>query len=64
MGLRKGKYVGFWCPEENKRAMQEIAASQHRTLSQELNRMVEERVKTQRVVTTPARQAEERGGAK
>ena len=65
MGLRKGVYIGFWCPPENKKEMQKIAASQHRTLSQEMNRIVDEIVKArQSSLTTPARQGEERVGGR
>jgi hypothetical protein len=60
MGVRKGVYVGFWCPPEVKKSLQEIATSEHRSLSQELNRLVEEFVRKRREpVTTAARQVEE-----
>lgn len=60
MGLRKGVFVGFWCSPENKRAMQEIAEKEFRSLSQELNRMVEERLKERRTVEAqPTEQKQE-----
>lgn len=56
MGLRKGVYVGFWCPADVKKSLQEIATSEHRSLSQELNRLVEEFVKERRAAPTNGEQ--------
>jgi hypothetical protein len=60
MGLRKGVYVGYWCPPEVKKALQEIAASEHRTLSQELNRLSEWYAKVRRLPSAEERKEEVR----
>jgi predicted transcriptional regulator len=41
MGLRKGEYVGVWCPPELKKRLREIAEAEHRSLSQEVIRRLE-----------------------
>jgi hypothetical protein len=42
MGLRKGEYVGFWCPPELKRWLNEQAEAEYRNLSQEVIKRLEE----------------------
>ena len=45
MANRKGVFIGAYVPAELKRALQQRATSEHRTLSQEITRILEEAVK-------------------
>jgi hypothetical protein len=45
MANRKGVFIGAYVPADLKKALQQRAASEHRTLSQEITRILEEAVK-------------------
>jgi hypothetical protein len=49
MANRKGVFIGAYVPSELKRSLQQRAASEHRTLSQEITRILEEAVKGPRL---------------
>jgi hypothetical protein len=49
MANRKGVFIGAYVPAELKRALQQRAVSEHRTLSQEITRILEEAVKGPRL---------------
>ena len=49
MANRKGVFIGAYVPSELKRALQQRATSEHRTLSQEITRILEEAVKGPRL---------------
>ena len=49
MANRKGVFIGAYVPAELKRALQQRATSEHRTLSQEITRILEEAVKGPRL---------------
>ena len=49
MANRKGVFIGAYVPADLKRALQERAASEHRTLSQEITRILEEAIKGKRL---------------
>ena len=49
MANRKGVFIGAYVPGELKRALQQRAVSEHRTLSQEITRILEEAVKGPRL---------------
>ena len=49
MANRKGVFIGAYVPAELKRALQDRATSEHRTLSQEITRILEEAVKGPRL---------------
>jgi hypothetical protein len=49
MANRKGVFIGAYVPSELKRALQQRAVSEHRTLSQEITRILEEAVKGPRL---------------
>jgi plasmid stability protein len=49
MANRKGVFIGAYVPADLKRALQQRAASEHRTLSQEITRILEESVKGRRL---------------
>lgn len=42
MGLRKGVFMGCYAPPEMKQELQEKAAKEHRTLSQEIVKRLKE----------------------
>ena len=44
MANRKGVFIGAYVPSELKRALQQRATSEHRTLSQEITRILTEAV--------------------
>lgn len=49
MANRKGVFIGAYVPSDLKRALQQRAAAEHRTLSQEITRILEEAVKGKRL---------------
>lgn len=49
MANRKGVFIGAYVPSELKKALQQRAASEHRTLSQEITRILEEAVRGPRL---------------
>ena len=49
MANRKGVFIGAYVPAELKKALQQRATSEHRTLSQEITRILEEAVKGARL---------------
>ena len=49
MANRKGVFIGAYVPADLKKALQQRAASEHRTLSQEITRILEEAVKGRRL---------------
>jgi hypothetical protein len=49
MPNRKGVFIGAYVPAELKRSLQQRATSEHRTLSQEITRILEEAVKGPRL---------------
>src|ERR1043165_6416428 len=49
MANREGVFIGAYVPAELKRALQQRATSEHRTLSQEITRILEEAVKGPRL---------------
>jgi hypothetical protein len=49
MANRKGVFIGAYVPAELKRSLQQRATSEHRTLSQEITRILEEAVKGPRL---------------
>ena len=49
MANRKGVFIGAYVPADLKKALQQRAASEHRTLSQEITRILEEAVKGARL---------------
>ena len=49
MANRKGVFIGAYVPAELKRALQDRATSDHRTLAQEITRILEEAVKGPRL---------------
>ena len=49
MANRKGVFIGAYVPSELKKALQQRATSEHRTLSQEITRILEEAVKGPRL---------------
>ena len=49
MANRKGVFIGAYVPSELKKALQQRATSEHRTLSQEITRILEEAVKGARL---------------
>jgi hypothetical protein len=49
MANRKGVFIGAYVPSELKRSLQQRAVSEHRTLSQEITRILEEAVKGPRL---------------
>ena len=49
MANRKGVFIGAYVPAELKKALQQRAASEHRTLSQEITRILEEAVRGARL---------------
>lgn len=49
MANRKGVFIGAYVPADLKRALQQRAASEHRTLSQEITRILEEAIKGRRL---------------
>ena len=49
MANRRGVFIGAYVPSDLKRALQQRAASEHRTLSQEITRILEEAVRGARL---------------
>ena len=49
MANRKGVFISAYVPAELKKALQQRATSEHRTLSQEITRILEEAVKGARL---------------
>ncbi len=49
MANRKGVFIGAYVPADLKRALQQRATGEHRTLSQEITRILEEAVKGKRL---------------
>ena len=49
MANRKGVFIGAYVPSDLKKALQQRAASEHRTLSQEITRILEEAVRGARL---------------
>lgn len=49
MANRKGVFIGAYVPPDLKKALQQRAASEHRTLSQEITRILEEAVRGARL---------------
>jgi hypothetical protein len=49
MANRKGVFIGAYVPADLKKALQQRATSEHRTLSQEITRILEEAVKGARL---------------
>jgi hypothetical protein len=45
MANRKGVFIGAYVPSELKQALQRRAVAEHRTLSQEITRILEEAIK-------------------
>ena len=45
MANRKGVFIGAYVPNDLKEALQQRAKSEHRTLSQEITRILEEAIK-------------------
>ncbi|MGB8507637.1 MAG: hypothetical protein WCD76_04470 [Pyrinomonadaceae bacterium] len=64
MANRKGVFIGAYVPADLKKSLQQRAVSEHRTLSQEITRILEEAVRgarlppgftDRRVANSPAR---------
>ncbi|MCA1594222.1 MAG: hypothetical protein LC754_16665 [Acidobacteria bacterium] len=49
MANRKGVFIGAYVPADLKKSLQQRAASEHRTLSQEITRILEESVRGARL---------------
>ncbi|HVF50118.1 MAG TPA: hypothetical protein VNA19_08525 [Pyrinomonadaceae bacterium] len=49
MANRKGVFIGAYVPAELKKSLQQRAAAEHRTLSQEITRILEEAIKGRRL---------------
>ncbi|HEY0079932.1 MAG TPA: Arc family DNA-binding protein [Pyrinomonadaceae bacterium] len=49
MANRKGVFIGAYVPSELKESLRQRAAAEHRTLSQEITRILEEAVKGRRL---------------
>lgn len=49
MANRKGVFIGAYVPNQLKEALQQRARSEHRTLSQEITRILEEAIKGKRL---------------
>lgn len=49
MANRKGVFIGAYVPNQLKEALQQRAKSEHRTLSQEITRILEEAIKGKRL---------------
>ena len=49
MANRKGVFIGAYVPSELKQALQQRAKAEHRTLSQEITRILEEAIKGRRL---------------
>ncbi len=49
MANRKGVFIGAYVPADLKKSLQQRAAGEHRTLSQEITRILEEAVKGARL---------------
>ncbi len=49
MANRKGVFIGAYVPNELKQALQQRAKAEHRTLSQEITRILEEAIKGRRL---------------
>ena len=49
MANRKGVFIGAYVPAELKESLRQRAAAEHRTLSQEITRILEEAVKGRRL---------------
>ncbi len=49
MANRKGVFIGAYVPNQLKEALQQRARSEHRTLSQEITRILEEAIKGRRL---------------
>ena len=49
MANRKGVFIGAYVPNELKQALQQRAKAEHRTLSQEITRILEEAIKGKRL---------------
>jgi hypothetical protein len=49
MANRKGVFIGAYVPNQLKEALQQRARAEHRTLSQEITRILEEAIKGKRL---------------
>lgn len=49
MANKRGVFIGAYIPDELKKALQQRAAAEHRTLSQEVTRILEEAVRSPRL---------------
>lgn len=49
MANRKGVFIGAYVPNDLKNALQQRAKAEHRTLSQEITRILEEAIKGKRL---------------
>ena len=49
MANRKGVFIGAYVPNQLKEALQQRAKAEHRTLSQEITRILEEAIKGKRL---------------
>ena len=49
MANRKGVFIGAYVPNDLKEALQQRARAEHRTLSQEITRILEEAIKGKRL---------------
>lgn len=49
MANRKGVFIGAYVPNDLKEALQQRAKAEHRTLSQEITRILEEAIKGKRL---------------
>lgn len=49
MANRKGVFIGAYVPNQLKEALQQRARSEHRTLSQEITRILEEAIRGKRL---------------
>jgi Arc-like DNA binding domain len=49
MANRKGVFIGAYVPNQLKEALQQRARAEHRTLSQEITRILEEAIKGRRL---------------
>jgi len=49
MANRKGVFIGAYVPNQLKEALQQRAKAEHRTLSQEITRILEEAIKGRRL---------------
>ena len=49
MANRKGVFIGAYVPNQLKEALQQRAKSEHRTLSQEITRILEEAIRGRRL---------------